>query len=73
MCSVSTSFPGPNADSVDPRSDRIDPVKDDFDNRPIYSFNSDSPVSQADALSFVSTAATRLMYEGGQVLGPGRE
>jgi predicted amidohydrolase YtcJ len=28
----------------------------------VYSFNSDSPVSQADALSFVSTAATRIMY-----------
>jgi predicted amidohydrolase YtcJ len=52
------------------RAARIDPVKDDFDNGLVYSFNSDSPVSQADALEFVSTAATRLMYqENGQVLG----
>jgi predicted amidohydrolase YtcJ len=55
----------------DGRADRIDPVKDDLDNELVYSFNSDSPVSQADALSYVSTAATRLMYnEDGQVLGP---
>jgi predicted amidohydrolase YtcJ len=55
----------------DGRADRIDPVKDDLNNELVYSFNSDSPVSQADALSYVSTAATRLMYnEDGQVLGP---
>ncbi|EXJ72113.1 uncharacterized protein A1O5_04617 [Cladophialophora psammophila CBS 110553] len=53
------------------RADRIDPVKDDLDNELVYSFNSDSPVSQADALSYVGTAATRLMYnQDGQVLGP---
>jgi predicted amidohydrolase YtcJ len=51
------------------RADRIDPVKDDLDNDLVYSFNSDSPVSQADALSFVSTAATRLMYKDDKVLG----
>jgi predicted amidohydrolase YtcJ len=52
------------------RADRIDPVRDDLNNELVYSFNSDSPVSQADALSYVSTAATRLMYnQDGQVLG----
>jgi predicted amidohydrolase YtcJ len=57
--------------SLEPaRADRIDPVKDDLNNEVVYSFNSDSPVSQADALSYVSTAATRLMYnQCGQVLG----
>ena len=58
----------------DPRADRIDPVHDDFVNGIVYSFNSDSPVSKADALSFVSTAATRLLYDNndkstGQTLG----
>jgi len=44
------------------RADRIDPVRDDVENGLLYSFHSDSPVSQADALSYVHTAATRLMY-----------
>ncbi|KAE9369126.1 amidohydrolase 3 [Stipitochalara longipes BDJ] len=51
------------------RADRIDPVKDDLESELVYSFNSDSPVSQADALSFVSTAATRRMYKDGVLDG----
>ena len=51
------------------RAARVDPVKDDFDNGLIYSFNSDSPVSQADALSYVFTAVNRIMYPSGQQLG----
>jgi hypothetical protein len=63
-----------NADK-DERAPRIDPVKEDFVNGVVYSFNSDSPVSKADALSFVSTAASRLLYDNsdnptGQQLGP---
>lgn len=53
------------------RAQRIDPVRDDVDSGVVYSFNSDSPVSQADGLSFVRTAATRLLYEKPEVvLGP---
>lgn len=52
------------------RANRIDPVRDDVENGLLYSFHSDSPVSQADALSYVHTAVTRLMYEeGDEVLG----
>ncbi len=52
------------------RASRIDPVKDDFNNGLVYSFNSDSPVSQADALSYVNTAVNRIMYpDDDQVLG----
>ena len=59
----------------DGRAARIDPVYDDFANGVVYSFNSDSPVSRADALSFVSTAASRLLYDNedkptGKKLGP---
>ena len=59
----------------DERAARIDPVRDDFVNEVVYSFNSDSPVNRADALSFVSTAASRLLYDNsdtptGQRLGP---
>jgi predicted amidohydrolase YtcJ len=59
-----------NPETPDQRAERIDPVKDDLDNGLVYSFHSDSPVSQADALSFVRTAATRIMHDGCQVLGP---
>ncbi|KAM5345991.1 hypothetical protein ACJ41O_011852 [Fusarium nematophilum] len=44
------------------RAQRIDPVRDDVDNGLVYSLHSDSPVSQADGLSYVRTAVTRLMY-----------
>jgi predicted amidohydrolase YtcJ len=57
------------------RAHRIDPLHDDVKNGLVYSLHSDSPVSQADGLSYVRTAATRLMYEKsfenpGKVLGP---
>ncbi|KAF4951278.1 hypothetical protein FGADI_7591 [Fusarium gaditjirri] len=45
------------------RASRIDPLKDDVQHGLVYSLHSDSPVSQADGLSYVRTAATRLMYE----------
>ncbi|SPJ74492.1 uncharacterized protein FTOL_04223 [Fusarium torulosum] len=57
------------------RAHRIDPLHDDVEHGLVYSLHSDSPVSQADGLSYVRTAATRLMYERssenpGKVLGP---
>jgi predicted amidohydrolase YtcJ len=57
------------------RAHRIDPLHDDVQHGLVYSLHSDSPVSQADGLSYVRTAATRLMYERssrnpGKVLGP---
>ncbi|RGP81388.1 amidohydrolase 3 [Fusarium longipes] len=45
------------------RASRIDPLQDDVQKGLVYSLHSDSPVSQADGLSYVRTAATRLMYE----------
>ena len=45
------------------RAGRIDPLQDDVKHGLVYSLHSDSPVSQADGLSYVRTAATRLMYE----------
>ncbi|KAJ4012491.1 hypothetical protein NW752_008188 [Fusarium irregulare] len=45
------------------RACRIDPLHDDVKHGLVYSLHSDSPVSQADGLSYVRTAATRLMYE----------
>ncbi|KAJ4138642.1 hypothetical protein NW768_002493 [Fusarium equiseti] len=45
------------------RAGRIDPLRDDVQQGLVYSLHSDSPVSQADGLSYVRTAATRLMYE----------
>ncbi|KPM41117.1 hypothetical protein AK830_g5417 [Neonectria ditissima] len=59
----------------DDRAERIDPVHDDVENGLVYSLHSDSPVSQADGLSYVRTAATRLMYienskKPEDVLGP---
>ncbi|WZH48426.1 amidohydrolase family-domain-containing protein [Fusarium acuminatum] len=57
------------------RAQRIDPLQDDVKHGLVYSLHSDSPVSQADGLSYVRTAATRLMYDRssenpGKVLGP---
>ncbi|KAF4985135.1 hypothetical protein FDECE_16794 [Fusarium decemcellulare] len=53
------------------RAQRIHPVRDDVDSGLVYSLHSDSPVSDADGLSYVRTAATRLMYEKPEaVLGP---
>ncbi|KAK7429478.1 hypothetical protein QQZ08_004070 [Neonectria magnoliae] len=61
----------------DGRAERIDPVHDNVENGLVYSLHSDSPVSQADGLSYVRTAATRLMYienseKPEHVLGPGQ-
>ena len=46
------------------RAKRIHPIRDDVDNGLLFSLHSDSPVTQADGLSYVRTAATRLMYRG---------
>ncbi|KAM0489979.1 hypothetical protein ACHAP8_012042 [Fusarium lateritium] len=45
------------------RAGRIDPLQDDVKHGLVYSLHSDSPVSQADGMSYVRTATTRLMYE----------
>ncbi|KAJ4245478.1 hypothetical protein NW762_013987 [Fusarium torreyae] len=57
------------------RASRIDPLQDDVQHGLVYSLHSDSPVSQADGLSYVRTATTRLMYDRSSqdledVLGP---
>ncbi|KAF3933057.1 hypothetical protein ABW20_dc0107729 [Dactylellina cionopaga] len=51
------------------RAERIDPVRDDVRSGVLYSFNSDSPVTDADPLLWVSTAITRKVYKTGNVLG----
>ncbi|KAF3920281.1 hypothetical protein AA313_de0208814 [Arthrobotrys entomopaga] len=51
------------------RAERIDPVADDVRDGVCYSFNSDSPVTDADPLLWVSTAITRKVYGSGNVLG----
>lgn len=52
------------------RAARIDPIKDDATKELVYSFHSDSPLTEPDPLLFVRTAVTRLMYETDNVLGP---
>lgn len=52
------------------RAARIDPVKDDVDGKLVYSFHSDSPLTEPDPLLFVRTAVTRLKYGSNEVLGP---
>ncbi|EPS39818.1 hypothetical protein H072_6348 [Dactylellina haptotyla CBS 200.50] len=54
------------------RAERIDPIKDDVDAGLIYSFHSDSPVTDVNPLLWVSTAITRKVYKSGNVLGTGQ-
>ncbi|RVD80428.1 uncharacterized protein DFL_008325 [Arthrobotrys flagrans] len=51
------------------RAERIDPVKDGVKTGAIYSFNSDSPVTDADPLLWVGTAISRRVYKSNTVLG----
>ncbi|KAG8929816.1 hypothetical protein FRC01_003739 [Tulasnella sp. 417] len=51
------------------RAARIDPVKDDVASELVYSFHSDSPLTEPDPLLFVRTAVTRLKYDSNEVLG----
>ncbi|KAK6517073.1 hypothetical protein TWF506_006951 [Arthrobotrys conoides] len=51
------------------RAERIDPVKDDVNIGVIYSFNSDSPVTDADPLLWVGTAISRRVYKSNNILG----
>ncbi|KAG8893844.1 hypothetical protein FRC00_009950, partial [Tulasnella sp. 408] len=51
------------------RAARIDPIKDDVDKEVVYSFHSDSPLTEPDPLLFVRTAVTRLKYDSKEVLG----
>ncbi|KAK5659724.1 hypothetical protein OQA88_935 [Cercophora sp. LCS_1] len=50
------------------RAKRIDPFRDDVKTGAVYSFHSDSPVSEVDPLRYVDTAVTR-KTENGSVLG----
>jgi predicted amidohydrolase YtcJ len=51
------------------RARRIDPVREEIDQGLVYSFHSDSPVTDVDPLLWVKTAVTREMYDGKGVLG----
>ncbi|KAK6533996.1 hypothetical protein TWF281_005336 [Arthrobotrys megalospora] len=51
------------------RAERIDPVKDGVKSGVVYSFNSDSPVTDADPLLWVGTAITRRVYGSNNILG----
>ncbi|KAF3229487.1 hypothetical protein TWF191_001209 [Orbilia oligospora] len=51
------------------RAERIDPVKDDVNSGVIYSFNSDSPVTDADPLLWVGTAISRRVFKSNNILG----
>ncbi|KAG9025862.1 hypothetical protein FS837_004794, partial [Tulasnella sp. UAMH 9824] len=51
------------------RAARIDPIKDDVDKELVYSFHSDSLLTEPDPLLFVRTAVTRLKYDSKEVLG----
>ncbi|KAG9025827.1 hypothetical protein FRB95_009754 [Tulasnella sp. JGI-2019a] len=56
------------------RADRLDPVKEDLDNDLVYSFHSDSPVTEVDPLQYVQTAVTRQLNNilPPTILGPGQ-
>ncbi|KAK6333790.1 hypothetical protein TWF730_003973 [Orbilia blumenaviensis] len=54
------------------RAERIDPVRDGAQQGLIYSFNSDSPVTDADPLLWVGTAITRRIYNSNNILGTGQ-
>ncbi|KAK6509789.1 hypothetical protein TWF481_004518 [Arthrobotrys musiformis] len=54
------------------RADRIDPVKDDVAAGAIYSFNSDSPVTDANPLLWVGTAISRRVFKSNNILGAGQ-
>ncbi|EWC47431.1 hypothetical protein DRE_00399 [Drechslerella stenobrocha 248] len=51
------------------RAERIDPVADGAADGLVYSFNSDSPVTDVDPLLWVRTAITRRVYGSGDILG----
>ncbi|CAK7566986.1 MAG: hypothetical protein SEPTF4163_004943 [Sporothrix epigloea] len=52
------------------RAARLDPVADAVAAGVTYSFHSDSPISEADPLQYVETAASRILEATGEVLGP---
>ena len=51
------------------RAMRIVPVRDDSTNNLVFSFHSDSPVTDVNPLLYIKTAVTRLMYKFKDVLG----
>jgi len=53
-----------------PRAERIDPVADDAAHDLVFSFHSDSPVTDVNPLLYVQTAVTRKLYQSQDVLGP---
>ncbi|CAK7227432.1 hypothetical protein SBRCBS47491_006567 [Sporothrix bragantina] len=52
------------------RAARLDPVADAVSAGVTYSFHSDSPISEANPLQYVETAASRVLEATGEVLGP---
>jgi len=52
-----------------PRAERIDPVADDAAHDLVFSFHSDSPVTDVNPLLYVQTAVTRKLYKSTEVLG----
>lgn len=52
------------------RAARLDPVADAVAAGVTYSFHSDSPISEANPLQYVETAASRVLEATGEVLGP---
>ncbi|CAK7204335.1 hypothetical protein SEUCBS139899_007090 [Sporothrix eucalyptigena] len=52
------------------RAARLDPVADAVAAGVTYSFHSDSPISEANPLQYVETAASRVLEATGAVLGP---
>ena len=53
-----------------PRAERIDPVAEDAAHDLVFSFHSDSPVTDVYPLLYVQTAVTRQLYQSKEVLGP---
>ncbi|CAK7220231.1 hypothetical protein SCUCBS95973_004089 [Sporothrix curviconia] len=54
------------------RAARLDPVADAVAAGVTYSFHSDSPISEANPLQYVETAASRVLEATGAVLGAGQ-
>ncbi|CAK7262598.1 hypothetical protein SEPCBS57363_000148 [Sporothrix epigloea] len=52
------------------RAARLDPVADAVAAGVTYSFHSDSPISEANPLQYVETAASRILEATGEALGP---
>jgi len=54
----------------DERAARIHPIASDVKAGLVFSFHSDSPITEANPLLHLKIATTRLTYQNGRVLGP---